>query len=216
MGSFTTNFKLYKPASTEFVDVDRDLNNNWQITDKAVKQLMEYEYTSLPVPETTTAYGRARFYKSYSNSVMAYFRANNVFYQDPTAFVSTWIDATSILNTGDWQPFPDYPPAYRIIKKTSGTTTEVEWSGAIWANGTVIDVNTNLVGLFVLPSSITPVVSKYFTVFAGNATTNFSVGRLGFFSDNDVEFKRYGVTPSSSDGNRIDLGGIKYNLEAAA
>ena len=218
MGSYSTNLKFYKPAATEFVDVETHLNSNWRIADTAVKRLLEYEYTDVQSPDIAGSVDRARFYSSYSNSVMAYIRSFGYFYQDPTAFVSSWV-RVSTLGVGFFE-HPDFPLYYRIIRKaTSPVTAEIEWTGAVWNNGNAQTLNGNETGVITLPAIAIPTVSKYFMVNSGNTSTNYSIARLGFFAgSSDVQYKRYGVDPGSlpSDEARVELTGIKYNIEVAA
>lgn len=37
MGTYTTNYALFKPAGSDFVDVTADLNDNWNIVDTEIK-----------------------------------------------------------------------------------------------------------------------------------------------------------------------------------
>lgn len=220
MGTYTSTFKLYKPDATEFVDVDVQHNPNLDIADSAVRRLLEYEYTNLAVPPTSGTLNSSRFFKPYSNAVVTWLKSSSTFYQDPTAYVSPWVSAKQYLQAG-WVEHPDFPFCYRIIKKSGGTTTEVEWTGAVvgqYPNPATIDVNINLIvvdtGSLPLPSTIRPTVSKYFQVSAGNTSANFSVGRMFFSSGGGVEFKRYGTDPTTpGDENRMEFTGIKYNLE---
>jgi hypothetical protein len=223
VGSLTTNLKFYKPDPTEFVDVDVQLNANWQIADRAVKRLLEYEYTTTSVPGDLDAIDRARFYKTYSNSFMTWFKSGPFFWQDPTAFVSAWVHANGYLQAGMFEA-PDFPLAYRIIQKSGGTTAEIEWTGAICTqvpDQVTIDVNTNMTVVDnianPLPVGVRPIVSKYFTVSAGNTSSNYSIARLFFNSNGGVEFKRYGANPTNPGvENRIEFTGLKYNVEVAA
>lgn len=218
MGTFTSNVKFYKPDPSEFVDVDAHLNVNWQIADKQVRRLLEYEFSTASTPDVFNAIERSRYFKHYSNSVMAYFPSQGFFYQDPYSYVSTWNKAGSLLASG-YTEHPDYPVGWRIIRNVnSPTTAEIEWTGAFWIGGGVITNNTNVTVIANLPSLTVPVVSKYFTMNAGNTTANYSIARVGFFSGSPgtLQYKRYGDAGNSTDENRIDLNGIKYNVEVAA
>jgi hypothetical protein len=208
--------KFYKPDSSEFIDPEVQLNRNWDIADPALKRLLEYEYTTTSVPNVVNSVDRARFYKTYSNSFMAYFKSGNFFYQDPNAFVSTWVSAKSLLQPG-WIEHPDMPLFYRQVKKTGGSITTIEWIGAFQNNSQVtIDVNTNMTVMDVdkIPVGIRPVTAKYFTAWGGNTSSNYSIARLFFGSNGTLEMKRYGSNPSSpGTENRIELTGVKYNVE---
>lgn len=222
MGSFTSNLKLYKPAPTEFVDVESQLNSNWETVDKATRRLLEYEFSDESTPDIDNALARSRFYKSYSNSVTSFFPSQGFFYQDPGAFVSTWNKVGPNVVT-PYSEHPDYPVAWRVIRKASSpVTTEIEWTGAFWLGGATLPLNTNVTGILFLPSVTIPNVSKYFNVNAGNTSANYSIARVGFFSGTpgtaDLQYKRYGPSGSgtSVDENRIELTGLKYNIEVLA
>ncbi|GHF92025.1 hypothetical protein [Streptomyces griseosporeus] len=211
MGSYTNVFKLYKPAPTEFVDVETQLNRNWEIIDKNLKRLLEYEYVppDQKIPDLIDVpYGR--YYKPYSNSVPSYYRSGTSFVQDPWAFVSTW---TPVAVNSPYSQHPDHPVMWRIIRRASSpTTAKIEWTGAFWLGGSNLPLNTNVTNIITLPSLTIPTTGKYFTMHAGNAAP-YSIARVGFFSV-DVQYKRYGGNPTAgSDENRIDLYGIEYNVE---
>lgn len=218
MGTYTPNLKFYKPDPAEFVDVDVQLNANWTIADPAVKRLLEYEFTNLPVPDVVGSVDRARFYKIYSNSFMAWFESLGIFYQDPKAFVAPWFHANTII-TGGYTEHPDFPTAYRTVKNVSGTTTaEIEWAGAFWLDGSAVDLNLNytVAAPGEVPAALRPVVTKYFNVWCGNTATDYTFARVLFGNDGRIEFKRYGVDPPAGDERRVELTGIKYNVEVAA
>lgn len=217
MGEYTAIARLYKTAADEVVDVEQQLNYNWDIADLNVKRLLEYEYTTTSVPDVVGALSRSRFYKEYSNSFLAYFTSGNFFWQDPVAKVTAWTLAESLLS-GGYVSHPDFPLAYRRIT-TDGTTEEIEWTGAVWLNGALLPLNTNteIITAGTMPASIRPDVSKYWQVSAGNTSADYSVARLFFGSPGDVEFKRYGSNASTSnDERRIEFTGVKYNVEVAA
>lgn len=222
MGNYTTKLQLYKPAATEFVDVETQLNRNWDIADEAVKRLLEWEYSTVQTPDISETPDRAHFYKTYSNSTFMYFQSSQLWWQDPTAAVYPWVSAKSFLQPG-WLEHPDLPLFYRIVKKASGAvTTQIEWTGAIitqYPDPVTIDVNTNMVVMDVgaMPTAIRPTVAKYFDQYAGNTAANYSIARLFFNSSGSVEIKRYGSNPTSpGDENRIEFTGVKYNIEIGA
>lgn len=218
MGEYTTQLKLYKTADVEVVDVEQQLNYNWDICDRDLKRLLEYEYVTVPSPDVVDAVSRSKFYKEYSNSYMTYFKTGNFFYQDPYAFVSPWVSGASMLQAG-WFDDPDFPFFYRIIKKAGGTTTQIEWTGAIWTGGPEIDVNTNMTFIDVgdIPVAIRPTVTKYFNVNCGNTAANYKIARIFIGSNGEGQVKLYGqMTTTGTIENRVDFGGIKYNLEVAA
>ena len=218
MGTYTTRLKLYKPASTEFVDVETQLNNNWDMCDAAVRRLLEYQYSSLQFPVTDDFdLLQQRFYKNYSNSLVNYSKATNTWIQDTKAFVGPWVNASSLFQNGTETSNPSDVVHYRIIKNPGGTTTEVEWTGSFWAGGGDMDLNSNILSVMTLPGSVIPTVSKYFDCHAGSCSVDYSFARVVFLSTGTVEYKRYGSNTQVNSGEkRIDLTGIKYNLEVAA
>lgn len=213
MGTYTTNLKLYKPAETEFVDPETQLNRNWDITDSSVRRLLEYEFTDLAVPPTTDTLSRSRFYKEYSNSIPTYFGPpSNFFYEDPGAYVSTWNSGADFLNPL-YTPHPDFELRYRTIESTFTSTKEVEWSGAVWLGGGNLPLNTTVSILADIPAAIRPTTAKYFTMSAGNTATNYSFCRI-IFVGGSVEYRRYGdAAGASADQNIVEFTGIKYNVE---
>lgn len=216
MGSYTTNLKFYKPAPTEFVDPEIQLNRNWDIADEAVRRCLEYEYTPLAVPDVSdTVVPRARFYKPYSNSVPTYFTSSSTWYQDPAAKVHTWNPAAHFL-TEDWFPHPDLPLAYRVVKTSSSSTTEIEWIGSFYMLGGTLDLNINntVMSAGAIDEVARPATNKYFNMWGGNTATDYSIARVLIGTDGSMQMKRYGANPAGGSGeNRIELTGIKYCVE---
>lgn len=215
MGSYTTNLNFYKPAATEFVDPGTQLNRNWDIADYAVRQTLEHQYTALAVPDVTVnTVRRARFYKPYSNSLMTWFESNSSWVQDPTAKVDPWNPDKSILIEGYFE-HPDLPLFYRKVQKAGSSTAEVEFIGAIWGLGGPMELNVTTSVATALAPEYRPATNKYFTMWAGNTSSDYSITRILIAADGHIEFKRYGVNPSggSSVENRIELTGIKYCVE---
>lgn len=225
MGTFTSKLRLYRPDATEFVDVKTQLNNNWDITDSAVRRLMEYEYTNVSVPDMSSGFNNSRFYKPYSNSAVAWDSNPAGFFQDTNSFVSPWINY--YLNTPIWSylvsgfiEHSDYPIAYRVIKNPGSSTTEIEWTGAFQnVDQSTMDSNAAVAFMDALPPELGlyPASSRYFTTNAGNVSSvgGYSMARIFVGSLGGMEFKRYGGTPSAgaSSENRVELTGIRYCVE---
>lgn len=217
MGTYTTNVGFYKPLAAEFVDVELQLNNNWDIADSAVRRLLEYEYSNLSVPSTENIINRSKFYKIYSNSTVMYFKSSNLWWQDPAAFVAAFQPGVSWFMEGyNFSPV-SFDVAARLVKKSGGTTAEVEWAGALWELGGPMELNTNTLVIPIggIPSTLCPAVNKYFNVYCGNTSSDFSMARVLIGTDGRLEFKRYGVDPSAgiSNENRVELTNIVYNVE---
>lgn len=215
MGTFTGTLKLYKPAPDEIVDVNQQVNNNWQIGDKNLRPLLEYLYTTDQNLSILGALPRWRYYKTYSNSIFAW-SGTTFFFQDVTAAVYPWVNASSLVG-GGWSAHPDLPPYYRIVQTPGTVNTQIEWMGSVWQGGALIPANTPFGGVIALPAATVPVITKLFKCHAGDTASGFSIARVGFSSvGSDVGIQRYGVAPISSNENRVDLGGIKYNIQAPA
>lgn len=222
MGTFTTNFKLYKPVPNEIVDVNQQLNYNWDVVDLNARKLMEYQYFTGPsvsdIVGTSNRKGE-RWYKTYSNSILGADGPGS-FLQDNFAHVDTWINASSFITQvsgPSWQAYPSNEPHYRVIS-SSGTTTEIEWVGRVWIGGAQIQPVVNYTPVLTgLPAGIRPVVGKYFNLYAGNTTTDYASARCLADTAGNLQFMRYGNgAATASTENYIDLGGVRYNLEIAA
>lgn len=213
MGEYTENLKLYKPDPTEFIDVDVQLNRNWDIVDKDIKQLLEWEYSTETSPNITDSKSRSKFFKSYSNSLQMYFKSGNFFWQGPSNPVMPWVSGSSWLNTG-WSEHSDSKLfVRRNERKSPATKVEIEWVGAIWTGGTLIPANTNftLMTAGSIPETYRPGKSCYFTMWAGNTSSNYSFYRLFIGSNGSMLARRIGSDPSSSEENRLELVGVKYD-----
>lgn len=219
MGDYTTQLKFYKPDPTEFVDVEVQLNRNWDIADAAVKRLLEYEYTTAKVPDIVSAPSRSRFFKAYSNTVLAYFKPGNYFWQGVSHPVNAFASAKTWFSPG-WSQHPESPLFTRVNQRNTGATKkEIEWIGAIWMGGSIIPANVNTVVMpdGAIPASYRPVRNQYFTLYGGNTGANYSIFRLFISDTGRMEIKRYGTDDSSTnDERRLELTGIKYDLNVTA
>lgn len=213
MGTFTPNIRLYKPAPDEIVDVNQQINFNWRAADLDLKGLLEYEYTTDQNLSIEGIQPRHRYYKSYSNSAFAW-SGTTFFFQDLAAAVYPWVNASSLLVL-PWVAHPDNPPYYRIVATPGTATTQIEWMGSIWQNGAVITAGTAFGGVMPLPPGTIPNATKSFNCNAGNTASGYSIARVNFSATGlDMGIIRYGVNPTGSTENRVDLGGIKYNIDA--
>lgn len=223
MGTYTNNFKLYKPIPDEVIDVNQQVNYNWDITDDFCKRLLEYQYFTGPsIGDTVGATNKTgeRWYKTYSNAIIGA-SAPGAFIQDTFAHVDTWVDATSLITTVSglsWQAFPNFPPAYRVISSPGSGTTEIEWVGRLWVGGGAIQSLVSYAPVITgMPVATRPAVGKYFQLYAGNTTSDYAVARALASSNGDIQFQKYGNGAATSNlENYIDLGGMRYNVEVPA
>lgn len=224
MGSYTNNFKFYKPNPSEAVDVNSQLNKNLDIVDFHAKGLMDYELFNTQVSRIPTDVLSARkpghkFYKPYSNSIYA--EDTNPLLapiQDASAFVSPWVDVNNAnyikTTSGAWAPYPSQPPAYRVITNQFTTATEIEWTGRLWLGGATLVIQFNYTPVMIIPPEAIPTVAKYFNVPAGNTTTGYSEVRVLINPSGNVDFFKLGqAVPSTSTENYVDLGAVRYNKD---
>jgi hypothetical protein len=215
MGTYTPTLRLYKPAPDEVVVVEQQVNGNWRIGDTNLKPLLEYKYTTEQNISVLGALPRWRYHKTYSNSIFAW-SGTTFFFQDTTAAVYPWVNASALCG-GGWSAHPDLPPYYRIVQTPGTVTTQIEWMGSVWMGGAAIPANTPYGGVIALPAATVPVITKLFTCHAGDTAAGYSIARVGFSSaGSDIGIQRYGSAPISANENRVDLGGIKYNIQALA
>lgn len=222
MGTYSTNFKFYKPASSEFVDVEAQLNRNWDIADRDVRRLLEWEYSNLQYPSIENIKNRSKFFKIYSNSLVSYFTVSG-WWQDPKVYVSPWIEVAKLgWISNDWIQHPQLPVAYRVIKKVGGAISEVEWTGAFQSvTGGPMDIDggmssQSLILAGTIPAGVCPATTTYWTVNAGNTSVNYSFARITITNAGEIQYYRYGPLPSAgvSTENRVELTGISYSVEA--
>lgn len=213
MGDYTAKFRLYKTDPSELVDVEGQLNYNWKVLDEHVKRLMEYRYTNVTSVNNdfTDKIPMHRFYKTWSNSLL--FEGNDgTLDQDSLARVRGWTSAKSLMGAG-WGNKHDNGLYYRLSARPGSGTARVEWTGSIeYNNGALIPAYTSLTNVLTLPEGVRPKMSRYFQRSAGNTDTDYSVARIIFNRNGNVDLIRYGSNPSSSGHNKIDFGSIVYDV----
>jgi len=223
MGTFTPIFKLFKPDPTDTVDVESQVNNNYDIADVEFRSLMEYIYftgssvTDAAIPKKLDY----KWYKSYNNGV-AFWRKypdNHIaLSQDVKSFVTGWNDVTPYFAaafTGVGQRFHVDWPYARIVTRSAGLS-DVTLSGKMTrVNGAEIALNT-IITMFTLPAAYWPLVDKVFTCLAGGST-NYSISRVTVSTAGVVSLYRMGDASTFAASERyIDLDGISYSTEVAA
>jgi hypothetical protein len=227
MGSYTTKYKFYKPDPSENVNVDTHLNANLGIVDSSLRGQVDYEqYLTAQSGIDNTTLSKVKkghkFYKPYSNSVIASAGSGNFPWQDKNASVPSFtkIDTFNILSTisGPWAAHPVFPPGYRLITSPGSGTTEVEFFGRIWQTGSPITSNftfTPVLTLSVAPQAIVPATSKYFQASGGDCTSGYMTYRLIFnaATGNMDLYKMGSGVPVAGSENYVDFSGVRYSLE---
>lgn len=221
MGTTTTNFGLYKPDSTELVNVDLDLNNNLDICDEQWKKLFEYHYYNNSLsPAANTAEVIKQGYKYYSAQTGAalFIGSDGGDWEDVNATVGRWFDFTPNLN-GVYAPFGAAGTAdhatYKVYNNATGGH-DVKFAGKIGlASGAELPLNS-AVSVGTLLPNLVPVVDKGFLCYAGNSAS-YSIARVGINATTGVlSFIRVGANTVDATQRWISLDGIRYSTDVAA
>jgi hypothetical protein len=206
VGTNTTNFKLYKPASSEIADPDTQVNSNLDIADTEARMLFGYKW-----------------HKTY-NCGQWFWRDNGggafSSAQDINSGVGSWLDFTSQfdpLYTGVGTRQTVTWPYIRFFSRGTGKL-DVWMSGQMkLVSGAELPLNTN-VTIATLPTQYRPVVPKSFLTYAGvaNSSSSYSITRIDLLLDGSVQYCRMGANTLDSSQRHVCLDGIFYSTEVAA
>ena len=141
MGSYTTNYKLFKPGSSDYVDVQGQLDNNLSLIDSFGHQTCEYRYFNVPysaLPMTGNRPGD-KAYNQFDSSIAVWDGAswNQTFSKAP---IFTDIALSAGFEPGANASVPGYD--------SDGDTCIlrgrlIKTSLAIWTNGSATTVTAN-------------------------------------------------------------------------
>lgn len=212
MGDYTPTQKFYLIDGTELVNVDQDLNYNFARADTRVKPLVEYQFTDEPsiTNSTLTKETGFKWYKTYNNSVWAY--RNGVTFEDVNSRISEWAFEGILFQSG-----------YGSANLEEG---RIAWSindgfgilrGRLVLNGGGTDLPLNTTTKFMtLPDAALPVKARYFTVYGGNAGSDFQMARIYIpartSTDKNLEFCKYGGASTVNSEKYISLNDCYYAL----
>jgi hypothetical protein len=208
VGDYTATQGFYKPNPVgELVDVEQHLNFNLRRIDERVKPLLEYQITnetsitSSSLPKDTGF----KWYKPYSNSLWTW-RADGLIQQDVNSFVDNWTDATTFLNS-----YTSYDTTKRL--SYSVFNGFVRWRGKVkLSNDAALPTNTTTAFL-TPPSATVPTKARYFTVWGGNATSDFQSFRIFIPSTGNMEFIKYGGNGATSSENYFCMDDVFYPIQ---
>lgn len=213
MGDYTDTQKFYLINGEELVNVDQDINYNFDRADQRIKPLVEYQVTDVPNLSVATVAKETGFkwYKTFTNSVWNY--RNGVLGQDVNSRISEWSISGILFQSG-----------YGSANLEEG---RIAWSindgfatlrGRLVLNGGTIDLPRNTTTKFMtLPDVALPVKARYVTVYGGNAGTDFQMARIYIpartSSDKNLEFCKYGGVSTVNTEKYISLNDCRYALE---
>jgi hypothetical protein len=215
MGDYTPTQRFYLPDGDELVNVEQDLNYNWDRADERVKALVEMQRTdeaSISVSSIPKDVGY-KWFKTYTNSWYFLSAASTTAITDVNSVVTNWDVAGITFEAGYGSVnLEESRIAYAIQDGF------VHLRGRLCLNGTATDLPLNTtVNFMTLPTSAMPARNKYFTVYGGNAGADFQCARLFIpesgAADPRLEFCRYGGVASSAQERYISLNGAYYGLD---
>lgn len=220
MGEYTEYKKLYKPANTEFVDVDKHLNYNLNIIDKYSPPLLNLPITdAMSIGSDTSIYKETGFkwWKSWSNSIWFYSSFGGVepssLTQDSEAFVPAWTLFTA-LQPGWFTQFvgdEDLRLAYRKFPVDNNGGVKVEWRGRAYRGENQLLSKTSL-HLGTLPVDIRPLQEKLFMCSTGVSFGTPSIARVHFTTfGGEVWCNKQGGHVGGSE-IYVDFAGISYTV----
>lgn len=215
MGEYTANQNFYKPDPDEFVDVDSQIAYNFRRADERVRAMVEYQYTDVPVISGVEPSDKGyKFFKASTNTVYVRRTEDLILSQaspngDTDSFTTSGLSSQNGYRSVD---FATQQLSYRV-EPTSGVCT---WRGSVQLNDAAdqIPLNTNTV-VFTMPAagsaSPTPIArSKYFLVHMGIATGGFSILRIFFGSNGNIEINRMGINQTDPTQRYISFNDIQY------
>jgi len=214
MGTYTPNEKFYLIDPSELVNVEQDINYNWERVDGVMRPLVEYAFTDVPgitVSSLPKQQGY-KYYKTYSNAIWIGRGSGIDIYQDPNAKVENWDDTGLVFASG-------YASADTGEGKIrySVFNNFVKFRGRlVAANGAELPANVTT-RFMEIPAAIRPSKARYLTVWGGNSNGDFQCARIYVPPANatswNMEFVKYGGNASSAGERYLNLGSIEYPLD---
>jgi hypothetical protein len=215
MGTFSTPQSFYLIDGNELVNVNQQINYNWQRADDRIKPLVEYLPTDVSSITDSSLIRETGFkwYKKWSNSIFYY--RDGLILEDVNCKVDTWSFSGITFETGYGSLDSDKS---RIGYSISDNF--VRWRGRLVLNGTANDLPLNTtVDFMTPPDSALPARSKYFTVYGGDAGggSNYQIFRVFVpavsSGDKRVEFIKYGAAAITTGERYLSLNDIYYSLD---
>lgn len=214
MGEYTDTQRFYLADPEELVSVENDLNYNLRRADERVRNLVEYQYTdeqSITVSSLTKEQG-FKWYKSYSNSVWFGRGTGTQIWQSVANPVDEWKVTGLSFESG-------YQSMDSDINRTAYCITGnwVRLRGRVIRTGQLEIPTESIINFLTLPDEAMPKRARYFTVWGGNATSDFQVFRVFIpaVTDGDkrMEMMKYGGNATSEAERYISLNDIFYPLD---
>lgn len=204
MGSYTQYQKLYKVAEGDTVDVENDLNYNWDRLDDRVRRICEWAPTEFPFIT-----GNEQFENGFNylkrESCAKYTGWDGAVYQDTQAFVPQW---NLVTPAAGWQ---NATTTTRLMWANIGG--KVFWRGKIrLASGGEIPVKTIQTVVSTLPAGAIPSTVKHAFQPGGNSPAGQPcVHMIVFNTTGTIQVFKYGTAQGTAATDRyINFSGIEF------
>lgn len=215
MGEYTPVQKFYKPAETDLVTVETDVDYNWRRLDKRTKPLVEWEPS-----DQTTLTGNVpleqnfKYYKlsSASKWVSTFNGTNQAVTQDNNAYVPSW---SLVTPDAGWET----GPIQRLMAcQTFGSEDMIHWRGIIRFTVGELPIKTSTLIASAIPTQFRPLgTDREFQACTGEpqTTTNVATVMLRFTTAGEIRMFKYGVGTMTTPNRFISFAGISYNRAAS-
>lgn len=214
MGSYTATQKFYKPAGNEFVDVEAQVNNNWENADNRVRSLIEWQYVPSNYLTIPDAYpireAGMKYYKASTNACQHVASTSGTLVMDSNSSVLTWT-GSSISFFGGYRSQDEATQRISYVRDSVGDY--VRFRGALILNLTMDQIPRNQnITVMNLPTTIRPTRSKYFYVHMGIVTANYACCRILINTTGDVEINKMGADQSDPAQRYISFNDVRYPI----
>lgn len=209
MGTYTSNQNFYLIGTSDFIDVDTDLNYNWDRADERIRGLVEYQRTdaaSISVANLPREVGY-KFYKTYTNSLWNCQASDGSIYQDPNAQVDSWSNSGISYSTG-----------YTSDTATDGAVSYSSFNGWVHLRGRILHNSGAAFPTYTgtqfmtLPASVTPTGTRDICVSGGDDPTNYQYFQIAIDTTGKCWFTLMGATTPVANQNFLPLNEIMFPI----
>lgn len=221
MGDYTATQHFYKPDPEELVDVETQLNYNVERADHRVRALVEWLRTDVEVIENSEERETGfKFFKVHSNSLwVAQDNSGDVHFPSSNNDVDSWIDlgsssgATFVNSYTDdvFDTDDDEDLRRELCYRREFSDGMVYWRGLVnlTDDADQIPLNQNIIIVTGVPTEARPKRNKYFFTHMG-VTSQFSVARIMFKTNGEIEINRMGVNQSDPTQRFLSFNDCHY------
>lgn len=209
MGSYTPNQKLWKPDETDLVDVERDIEYNWNRLDDRTKKIFEWTASDEPVlTGNVPMENNFKYLKRETNSKwVSWFDPSTqqqVLKQDATQFVPGWV---LITPSAGWV---NGTTTTRLMVQFTGPATAggenlISYRGIIRRNPAAeLQIKTDTTVATGISALYRPAVDREVVFMGGDATAGMvASGMLRFTATGEIHFFKYGTAQGGLSGEWI-------------